>query len=143
MKSKQHWQKEAQDNIDYDVRGATRAAHAANIHAAFNPPHQHPNGVITTHLYHKYTLTWPDLTKDKPSPELYLPTNDKDNGVYRTNNWLSERSEQSLRFDDIGNLFFRRMSVCQFRPQYSSDFDETWHTYSLIFISDFVERFFW
>jgi len=23
-----------------------------------------------------------------------------------------------------------------------SDFDETWHTYSLIFNSDFVERFF-
>jgi len=26
--------------------------------------------------------------------------------------------------------------------QFSSDFDETWHTYSLIFILDFVERFF-
>jgi len=28
------------------------------------------------------------------------------------------------------------------RSQFSSDFDETWHTYSLIFNLDFVESFF-
>jgi len=34
------------------------------------------------------------------------------------------------------------MSVPVYRPQVSSDFDDTWHTYSLIFNSDFVVSFF-
>jgi len=57
--------------------------------------------------------------------------------------WLSE---QSLRFDVIGNFFFRRMSVClsvgSRVHSFLSDIDVIWHTYSLIFILDFVESFF-